>query len=184
MKRRLSTGLPGSLTTSMMSPLRPDTRLSLCPYCTFRPPLMMPVCGSNRLTIFSLAGTVSPWETRRSVCAITCRPQPAGGFDPAHAGFLFDSTCCRSWTDTKYRVKSHDGLKGVTYYAPFANSFSALAGDIRRGDTHEIVRIDHKTMIERMAGYFGHPEAKSLPSEGIGPLERGTPTNIYLSVKS
>ena len=33
---------------------RPVVRLSLWPYSTSRPPLMMSVCGSNRLTIFSL----------------------------------------------------------------------------------------------------------------------------------
>src|SRR5690242_11212793 len=33
---------------------------------------MIWLCGSNRLTIFSPAGTVSPWSTRRTACAIAC----------------------------------------------------------------------------------------------------------------
>ena len=38
------------------------------PQWVARPPLrMMSVCGSNRLTTFSLAGTVSPANTRRLV---------------------------------------------------------------------------------------------------------------------
>ena len=39
----------------------PVARLSLCPYCTSRPPLtMMSACGSAKLTSFSPAGTASP----------------------------------------------------------------------------------------------------------------------------
>ena len=45
------------------------------PNSTAAPPLwrgMMRVCGSNRLTSFSVAGTDSPANTRRSVWWITC----------------------------------------------------------------------------------------------------------------
>ena len=56
---------------------------------------MMSLCGSNRLTSFSAAGTVSPLRTRRSVCSITCSTKgsqepteasQASTSMPAHAG--------------------------------------------------------------------------------------------------
>ena len=44
---------------------------------------MMSLCGSNRLTSFSAAGTVSPLRTRRSVCSITCSTK--GSQEPTEA---------------------------------------------------------------------------------------------------
>src|ERR1700738_1741853 len=64
-KRSASAGLPASTTTSRIKPLLPVARLSLCPYCTARPPLtMMSACGSNRLTRFSPPGPASPPVSR------------------------------------------------------------------------------------------------------------------------
>lgn len=61
-KRSASAGLPASMTRSRIKPLLPVARLSLWPYGTPRPPLMMmSACGSNRLSSFSGAGTAWPW---------------------------------------------------------------------------------------------------------------------------
>ena len=64
-QQTLSAGLPSSMMTSRTSPLAPLESVNLWPYCTSRWPLtMMSVCGSNRLTILSAAGTRSPSMTR------------------------------------------------------------------------------------------------------------------------
>ena len=42
--------------------------------------MIMSVRGSNRLTSFSLAGTVSPSNTRRSVCESHASPQTTAGY--------------------------------------------------------------------------------------------------------
>ena len=63
-------------------------------------------------------------------------------------------------------------LKGITYYAPYAQSIEKIADQIRRSDTHELVKIRHKTLNERLERYFRHPESKSWPPNGVGLLER------------
>jgi hypothetical protein len=44
---------------------------------------------------------------------------------------------------------------------------------IRRNDTGELVKsLKHKTLLERLAGYFRGKESKSYPSDGYGLLAR------------
>ena len=69
-------------------------------------------------------------------------------------------------------ASKYTDLAGVTFYASYGNSIEALRGKIRRSDTHELVEIEHKTLNERLAEYFQHPEAKSSPSDGVGLLAR------------
>ena len=69
------------------------------------------------------------------------------------------------------RPDLYTGLKGVTFYAPYSNSFEKLKGMIRRSDTHEVVDIEHKTLNERLHGYFMHREHKSYPPDGVGLLQ-------------
>ena len=67
---------------------------------------------------------------------------------------------------------SYEGLAGVTFYAPFGKSFADITGKVRRSDTHALITLEHKTLRERLAGYFRHSESKSIPSDGIGLLAR------------
>jgi hypothetical protein len=67
----------------------------------------------------------------------------------------------------------YDELEGVTFYAPFTNRFDDIKDTIRRNDTGELVKgIKHKTLLERLAGYFRRKESKSYPSDGYGLLAR------------
>lgn len=63
-------------------------------------------------------------------------------------------------------------LEGVTFYARYSDPFDDIKDRIRRADTHEVVNIEHKTLNERLRGYFMHREHKSYPPEGVGLLER------------
>jgi hypothetical protein len=64
-------------------------------------------------------------------------------------------------------------LKAVAFYAPFTNRFDDIRNSIRRNDTGELVKsLKHKTLLERLAGYFRRKESKSYPSDGYGLLVR------------
>lgn len=58
----------------------------------------------------------------------------------------------------------------MPFYAPRGNSLSDIRGKIRRGDTHELVEVEHMTMAECLDEYFQHPEAKMVQPDAIGRL--------------
>ena len=66
----------------------------------------------------------------------------------------------------------YEGLKGVTFYAPFGKSIDDVRGNIKRKDNHELINIKHRTLKERLRGYCRHAEAKSEPGNGVGLLAR------------
>ncbi len=66
----------------------------------------------------------------------------------------------------RYRVYIYEGLKGISYYAPFQSK------DVRRTDTHERVQIKHKTIAECLANYFTHFEWRAAKPDMQGELSR------------
>jgi hypothetical protein len=67
----------------------------------------------------------------------------------------------------------YDELNDIAFYAPFTNRSDDIKDNIRRNDTGELVKsLKHKTLLERLAGYFRRKESKSYPSDGYGLLAR------------
>jgi hypothetical protein len=63
----------------------------------------------------------------------------------------------------------YDGLKGAAFYAPFTNRFDDIQNSIRRNNTGELVKsLKHKTLLERLAGYFRRNKSNSYPSDDTG----------------
>jgi hypothetical protein len=63
----------------------------------------------------------------------------------------------------------YDELKDIAFYAPCTSRFDDIKNSIRRNDTGELVKsLKHKTLLERLAGYFRRQESKSYPSNGYG----------------
>ncbi|SEF99455.1 DNA polymerase domain-containing protein [Nitrosomonas ureae] len=75
-------------------------------------------------------------------------------------------------TDKKAQPYNPMELKGVAFYAPYAKSYQAVYDQIRRMDSNQLIKIEHKTLAECVADYFLHGEAKASNPKGIGILER------------
>lgn len=72
----------------------------------------------------------------------------------------------------KNQQYNHFDLKGVSFYAPYGTTFSAIHDQIRCMNNNELITIEHKTLAEVVMRYFSHPEVKAENSMGIGRLQR------------
>jgi hypothetical protein len=76
------------------------------------------------------------------------------------------------WEEARAAQARYDGLAGVSFIAPYAQTLADLH-DVRRSDTGELVGdIAHRTLAEALRGYFLHPEWKSGEPRGVGLLPR------------
>jgi hypothetical protein len=77
-----------------------------------------------------------------------------------------------SWEEVQAAKARYEVLAGVTFIAPYAETWERVR-EVRRTDTGEVVGgIEHRTLGEALRDYFQHPEWKSGDPRGIGLLPR------------